>query len=180
MVQDTSLFVKPAQDPAFLRVVAAAIMRKRPSGNVAQLADAGDVMGPSGNVAQLADAGDVKEADDLMDEIRALGYVPKEHGADAPLALRVRKARKKGEFGASQIEEMRTLNAQHAEKQRTEQADRIMDEIRALGHIPQQRGEHDALYQKYNKAKKNGLLTSEQTQEAELLTESYRASIAQC
>ena len=121
----TSLFVKPAQDPDFPRVVAAAIMRKRPSGNVAQLADAGDVMGPSGNVAQLADAGDVmeystwtstKEADDLMDSIRALGYVPKEHGADAPLALSVRRVRKKGHFSMLQIEEMRVLNAQHTEQ----------------------------------------------------------------
>ena len=146
----------------FSRVVTAPIMRKRPSGNVAQLADASDLM-------EYSTWTSTKEADDLMDSIRALGYVPKEHGADAPLALRVRCARKKGQFSISQIEEMRVLNAQHNENKRTEQAARIMDEIRALGHIPQRYGEHDALWQKYNKAKKNGVLTSEQTQEAATL-----------
>ena len=107
MAQDTSLFAKPAQDPDFSRVVTAAIMRKRPSGNVAQLADAGDVMEYSTST---------KETDDLMDSIRALGYVPKEHGADAPLALSVRRVRKKGHFSMSQIEAMRVFNAQHTEK----------------------------------------------------------------
>ena len=47
-----------------------------------------------------------KRADDIMDEIRSLGYYPRESGADINLARRRRDAERNGEFSTSQKEEL--------------------------------------------------------------------------
>ena len=52
-------------------------------------------------------------ADEVMDLIRALGYVPKEtisNPNDRNLAHRIRRLKKSGSFSRAQIEEMDALN----------------------------------------------------------------------
>ena len=74
-------------------------------------------------------------ADDIMDEIRSLGYYPKEHGATRKLAEKRRRAEDAGEFSISQLEELKTMKEQQDEKARTVRL-KTMEEIRALGYIP--------------------------------------------
>ena len=91
-----------------------------------------------------------KRADDIMDEIRSLGYYPKEHGATRQLAEKRRRAEDAGEFSISQLEELKTMRAQQRLKTRTVQGELIMEEIRALGYIPKHGSEQGLLARKYH------------------------------
>ena len=117
------------------------------SGTVSQRAD--DIMDESAVIAEkrgavsqrakkIAQPGETstKRADDIMDEIRSLGSYPREFGATRKLGEKRRKAEAAGEFSISQLEEQKIMRAQQEEKTRTDQADLIMKEIRALGYIP--------------------------------------------
>ena len=99
------------------------------------------------------------------------------NGPDKRLAERLRK--NKEIWTVDQLEEIRLLKAQDAEKARTERAASIMEQIRALGYIPKQHSEHHNLAIAYSFAVKEGLLSSEQIQEAEALTAAHNASLAQ-
>ena len=88
-----------------------------------------------------------------MDELLALGYYPKAHGADQPFQLRLSRAEKRGEFSTSQMETIEALKAQAAKKDEkssqtgetsTKRADDIMDEIRSLGYYPKERRSMEA------------------------------------
>ena len=120
-----------------------------------------------------------KRADDIMDEIRSLGSYPREHGATRKLAEKRRKVEAAGEFSISQLEEQKIMRAQQEEKARTDQADLIMKEIRALGYIPKRHSEQSQVAKRYNKAVKSNILSSEQIGEAEALTAAHTASLAQ-
>ena len=72
---------------------------KKPSGNASQLAR---------NDAQPGEAS-TPGADEVMDRIRALGYVPKETNTnsnknDRNLALKIRRLKKNGSFSRAQLE----------------------------------------------------------------------------
>ena len=131
--------------------------------------------------AMIAQPGETspRRADDIMDEIRSLGSYPREFGATRKLAHKRRKAEAAGEFSISQLEEQKIMRAQQEEKARTDQADLIMKEIRALGYIPKRHSEQSQVYKKYNKAVKSNILSSEQIGEAEALTAAHTASLAQ-
>ena len=104
-------------------------VRKKPSGNASQLA---------GNDAQPGETS-TTAADEVMDLIRALGYVPKERSSnpnDRNLAQRIRRLKKSGSFSRAQIEEMDALDAQGAEQARIDHAARIVEKIRNIGYIP--------------------------------------------
>ena len=97
-------------------------MPSKSTGNVAQLADQRIQSAESamprkstGSVAQLAEQrtqsaeSSTKAADSLMDFIRALGYVPPEHGEHDKKAQQIRRFRKSGTFTEAQIEGIRAL-----------------------------------------------------------------------
>ena len=65
------------------------------------------------------------------------------------------------------------------EQQDAGQVELLMEEIKALGYIPNCRGEHSDLYQRWHRAVQSGKLTPEQIQEAEALTAAHAASLAQ-
>ena len=65
-------------------------------------------------------------ADAIMDEIRSLGFYPKEHGATRQLARKRRMAEAAGEFSISQLAELKTLKEQEDEKARTVQGELLM------------------------------------------------------
>ena len=131
----------------------------------------------SGTVSQRAES--TKNADDIMDEIRSLGYYPPEHGTTRALAEKRRRAEKAGLFSASQLEELRMMKTQKNEKSLRDQGVHIMEAIRALGYIPKYHSEHDLLAQQYKGGLKSGKLTSEEIAEAEALTAAHAASLAQ-
>ena len=137
-------------------------LRKRPSsGTVSQRAD-----------KKITQPGETStpHADKIMDEIRSLGFYPTEHGATRNLAKKRRTAEAAGEFSISQLEELKTMKEQQDEKASTGQVELLMEEIKALGHIPQRHGEHSGLYDRWRKAVQSGKLTPEQIQAAEALT----------
>ena len=94
-------------------------VRKKPSGNASQLA---------GNDAQPRETS-TTGADEVMDLIRALGYVPKETISKDPivrhLACNIRRLKKRGSFSRAQLEEIDALSAQGAEQARIDKAARI-------------------------------------------------------
>ena len=92
------------------------------TGNVAQLveqriqsAESAMPRKSTGSDAQLAEQrtqnaeSSPKAADSLMDFIRALGYVPPEHGEHKAKAQQIRRARQSGTFTESQPEEIREI-----------------------------------------------------------------------
>ena len=146
-------------------------LRKRPSsGTVSQRAES------SGTVSQRADKKitqpgetSTSRADKIMDEIRSLGSYPRESGATRNLAIKRRKAEAAGEFSISQLEEQKTMKEQQDEKARSKMK-KLVEEIEALGYIPNTRGEHSDLYYRWRRAVQSGKLTPEQIQAAEALT----------
>ena len=80
-------------------------------------------------------------ADEVMNLIRALGYVPKgtktnSNKNDRNMALKIGRLKKSGSFSRAQLEEIDALNAQGAEQARIDKAARIVEKIRNLGYIP--------------------------------------------
>ena len=140
---------------------------KRPSGSSEPKA--------SGTVSQRAETS-TEHADEIMNEIRALGYFPTEcrGSASEKLAFTLRRAIKAKEFSTSQLEELEELK-----KIRPGQAEKLMEEIRALGYIPKRKSEHDLLAQRWNSAVRSGKISSQQKEEAEALTAAHTALRAQ-
>ena len=116
--------------------MAESAMPSKSTGNVAHLAEQRIQSAESamprkstGSVAQLAEQrtqsaeSSTKAADSLRDFIRALGYVPPEHGAHRKKAEQIRRARKSGKFTEAQIEEIRAIEEQHHAEQRTQRAE---------------------------------------------------------
>ena len=101
-------------------------MRKQPSSNA---------LSTSGAVSQRADkkpqpgGTSTENADKIMDEIRSLGYYPRENGATRALAERRRRAKKAGKFSGVQLEELHKMKTpltsgavpQRAEKKHRQQ-----------------------------------------------------------
>ena len=116
----------------------------------------------SGTVSQRAETS-TEHADEIMNEIRALGYFPPETKGSATekLAETLRKAIKAKEFSTSQLEELEELK-----KIRPGQAEKLMEEIRALGYIPKRKSEHDLLARRWNSAVRSGKISSQQKEEA--------------
>ena len=79
----------------------------------------------------------------IMEEIRSLGYIPKEHGEHRKLAEQYRRAVKNGRISQSQKEEAEALTAAHHEAMKSEDGSKLMEKIRALGYIPKRKSEHE-------------------------------------
>ena len=74
-----------------------------------------------------------------MEKIRALGHLPrrdKEHGEEYALANQLRQAKKVKHLSESQLAELEQMEGKR-QVVRTGNMDRLMDDIRALGCIPQ-------------------------------------------
>ena len=157
-------------------------MRKRPSSNsqtslLNQALTSGTVSQRAENSDELGQTSTV-HADKLMDELLALGYYPKAHGADQPFQLRLSRAEKRGEFRPSQMETIEALKAQAAKKDEkssqtgetsTKRADDIMDEIRSLGYYPRESGADINLARRRRDAERNGEFSTSQKEELHAL-----------
>ena len=112
----------------------------------------------------------------LMADIRALGHIPRSHGADSALAQRLRSARRYSLLSESQLAELAELAATDspAQVRAAERVDTVMAEIRALGHIPRLYGPELALANRLREAQKNSVLSESQLAE---LAEIARSTI---
>ena len=151
---------------------------KKPSGNASQLA---------GNDAQPRETS-TTGADEVMDRIRALGYVPKEtktiskHPIVTHLACNIRRMKKRGSFSRAQLEEIDALSAQGDEQTRIDKAARIVEKIRNLGYIPpldNRYPELNKVRRVYDLAVKNRIINAEQEQELQELTRFHMQTIAE-
>ena len=115
----------------------------------------------------------------IMEEIRALGYIPKQYGEHQQLAQNYQRAVKNGRISQSQKQEAEALTAAHDEAKKSDGSKKIMEQIRALGYIPKRNSGHDKLVQNYQNAVENGKISPLEQQEAEALTAAHQASLAQ-
>ena len=112
--------------------------RKRPSGKDGSSSELEDLN--RGTISQRAEQNtqaverSSEHSQRLMQELRALGYFPKESGNGPERRLAVRLRKNKGKWTADQLEEIDLLKAKDAEKARADQAASIMEQIRALGY----------------------------------------------
>ena len=120
-------------------------------------------------------------AAEIMQKIRALGYIPKRKGEHDLLARKYGRALKLNTISSQQKQEAEALTAAHqaspaqSETMEAEAASKIMEKIRALGYIPKRKGEHDLLARKYHRAVKLNKISPLQKEEAEALTaDQYR------
>ena len=75
-------------------------------------------------------------ADEIMQKIRALGYIPRREGEHDLLAQQYQRAVKGGRISQSQKQEAEALTAAHQRLQAETHAETIMKRLRALGHWP--------------------------------------------
>ena len=72
----------------------------------------------------------------IMEEIRSLGYIPKQHTEHKQLARTYQKAMHNGKISPLEQQEAEALTAAHQRLQAETHAEKIMEELRALGHWP--------------------------------------------
>ena len=125
--------------------------------------------------------------ENLMDEIRALGHIPRSTGAEDALCQRLCYAKRKRQLSESQLVELAQLSGSRSREpvlraassasaerklaQRPERMNTLMAQIRALGHIP--RG-NNSLSHRLRYAKRKRQLSESQLAE---LAEIARCSV---
>ena len=105
----------------------------------------------------------------IMEEIRALGYIPRRNSEHDKLVRRYHRAVQNGAISSLQQQEAEKLTAAHHEAMKSEEASKIMEEIRAFGYIPKY-SEDQHLARTYHQAVKDGKISSLDQEEAETLT----------
>jgi len=91
-----------------------------------------------GEMATFAKRDTDRRANEIMDEIRGLGYIQSER-QNKVLRRKWNHAVQHGIVTPEQVEEAEQLTSSHMQAIRVRSANEIMDEIRVLGYIPTER-----------------------------------------